>query len=130
MSLFGLFGSKSTSEVKDEKVIPWNKLTSLSQLDEIVKESKSKPVAIFKHSTHCGISRMVINQFEKSYDLEPRQMKLYYLDLLSYRNISDEIGFKFQVMHQSPQLIVVKNGVTVAHASHHSIQGGELIKFV
>lgn len=130
MSLFGLFGSKNSSEVKEENTIPWNKLMSLDQLEEIVNESKSMPVAIFKHSTRCGISRMVINQFEKSYDLEPNQMKLYYLDLLSYRNISDEVGFKFQVMHQSPQLIVVKNGVAVAHASHNSIQAGELANFI
>ena len=130
MSLFGLFGSKNTSEEKEKKSIPWNQLTSIDQLDKIVEESKSIPVAIFKHSTRCGISRMVMNQFEKSYDIDPNQMKLYYLDLLSYRNISDEIGYKFQVMHQSPQLIVVKNGVAVANASHHSIQAGELDNFI
>ena len=130
MSLFGLFGSKNASEEKEVKTIPWNQLTSLDQLDKIVEESKAMPVAIFKHSTRCGISRMVINQFEKSYDIEPNQMKLYYLDLLSYRNISDEVGYKFQVMHQSPQLIVVKNGVAIANASHHSIQAGELANFI
>ena len=130
MSLFGLFGSKNASEEKEVKMIPWNQLTSLDQLDKIVEESKTMPVAIFKHSTRCGISRMVINQFEKSYDIEPNQMKLYYLDLLSYRNISDEVGYKFQVMHQSPQLIVVKNGVAIANASHHSIQAGELANFI
>ncbi len=130
MSLFGLFGSRNTSEEKEKKSIPWNQLTSLGQLDEIVNESKSRPVAIFKHSTRCGISRMVMNQFEKSYDIDPNQMKLYYLDLLSYRNISDEVGYKFQIMHQSPQLIVIKNGVAVANASHHSIQAGELANFI
>ena len=85
---------------------------------------------IFKHSTRCGISRMVLKQFESNYDIDPSQMKLYFLDLLSNRDVSDEVGYKFQVMHQSPQLIVIKNGVAVAHASHHSINASELKKFI
>ena len=124
-----IFGANVIS-TEDKKVIPWNGLTSLDQLDEIVKESNDIPVVIFKHSTRCGISRMVINQFEKSYDIDTNNMKIYYLDLLNYRNISDEVGYKFQVMHQSPQLIVVKKGVAVAHSSHHNIQAGELMNFI
>ena len=64
--LFG--GNDGGTEPKEEKVIPWKRLTQLSQLEEIKKESKGKPVAIFKHSTSCGISRMVLKQFEAQYD--------------------------------------------------------------
>ena len=133
MSLFGLFGSKNASEEKAEKEknsVPWHALNSLEQLKTIVEESKTKPVAIFKHSTRCGISRMVLNQFESSYKLEDSQLKLYYLDLLSNRDVSDEVGFRFQVMHQSPQLLVIKNGNTVHHASHSSIQAQDLKTFI
>ncbi len=130
MSLFGLFGSKNASEEKEEKSIPWNRLQSIEQLNTISEESKTTPVVIFKHSTRCGISRMVLKQFESNYDIDPSQMKLYFLDLLSNRDVSDEVGYKFQVMHQSPQLIVIKNGVAVAHASHHSINASELKKFI
>lgn len=128
--MFGLFGSKDSSEKKEKEALPWDQLTAMEQLDTIVEESKTTPVAIFKHSTRCGISRMVLRNFESTYNIEPTQMKLYYLDLLNYRNISDEVGYKFQVVHQSPQLIVIKNGVAVAHASHHSIRAEELTKFV
>jgi len=128
MGLFGLFNSKENKEEKTP--LPWAMLTSISQLDTILEESKATPVVIFKHSTRCGISRMVLRQFESTYAIDPDKMKLYYLDLLSYRNISDEIGVRFQVMHQSPQLIVVKNQKAVAHASHHSIQAGELVNFI
>lgn len=121
-----ILGSKSTSEVKEEKIVPWHRLQSIDQLDAIVEESKSKPVAIFKHSTRCGISRMVMRQFESSYSVTEDQLKLYYLDLLSYRNVSDEVGYKFQVMHQSPQLIVIKNGSTIHHASHSGISASYL----
>ena len=132
MGLFGLFGSKDSSEkvVKEEKLVPWHRLTSIDQLETISEESKTKPVAIFKHSTRCGISRMVLKQFESSYQLEDSQLKLYFLDLLAFRNVSDEVGFKFQVMHQSPQLIVVKNETTVHHASHQGIQAQNLERFI
>lgn len=125
----GLF-NRSKKEKKEEVQVPWRVLSSLNQLEEIKEQSKSTPVAIFKHSTRCGISRMVLRQFESNYSLEDSQLKLYYLDLLNYRAISDEVGFTFQVLHQSPQLLVIKNGNAVAHASHHSIQAQELHKFI
>tara|TARA_R110002124_G_scaffold227889_1_gene393168 strand:+ start:68163 stop:68555 length:393 start_codon:yes stop_codon:yes gene_type:complete len=130
MSLFGLFGSKNSSEEKENNAVPWNRLLSLEQLNELEEESKTLPVAIFKHSTRCGISRMVLKQFESSYKIEPDKMKLYYLDLLNNRDVSDEVGYKFQVIHQSPQLIVIKNGNAVAHASHHSINSLDLHQYV
>lgn len=129
MGLFGLFGNKDASE-EEKKSINWKQLTSMEQLDEIVSASKSKTVAIFKHSTRCGISRMVLRNFENSYTLSEEQLDLYYLDLLSYRDISDAIGHRLQVIHQSPQLLVIKNGTAVAHASHHSINASELENFL
>ncbi|MBT8255984.1 MAG: bacillithiol system redox-active protein YtxJ [Bacteroidia bacterium] len=130
MSLFGWLGSKSPSETNDKKSIPWHRLSSLEQLETIEKESQTMPVAIFKHSSRCGISSMVLRNFENSYDLEENQMKLYFLDLLAFRQVSDEVGYKFQVVHQSPQLIVIKNGQTVAHASHQGIKAADLPQFI
>jgi bacillithiol system protein YtxJ len=131
MGIFNkIFGSSDASETPEPSKLQWTALTDMSQLDTIVEESKTKPVAIFKHSTRCGISKMVINQFERSYDLEAHQMKVYYLDLLNYRPISQEIAARFQVWHESPQLIVVKNGITVAHASHSQINTVPLAQFV
>jgi bacillithiol system protein YtxJ len=91
--------------------------------------SKSKTQFVFKHSTRCGISRMVMSQFESAYNLDINA-DLHYLDLLNYRDVSNEVGYKFQVMHQSPQLLVIKNGVVVAHASHGEINEIELSKFI
>ena len=71
---------------------------------------------------------MVMNQFVTMYDLD-LNADLYYLDLLNYRDVSNEIGYKFQVMHQSPQLLIIKNGTAVAHASHGAINDLELNKF-
>lgn len=121
-TIMGLFDKifSSSSEPTEEKTLPWIALTSVSQLDEIVEQSKTKTQVIFKHSTTCGISRMVMRQFVASYNVDIN-LDLYYLDLLKYREVSNETGYKFQVMHESPQLLVIKNGVVVAHASHGAI---------
>jgi bacillithiol system protein YtxJ len=128
MGIFNkIFGNDS--QPKETKVLPWKNLTTVSQLDEIAKLSLGKTQVIFKHSTRCGISSMVMNQFVAAFDLDIN-LDLYYLDLLSYRDVSNETGYKFQVMHQSPQLLVIKNGVVVAHASHGAINEIDLFKFV
>ncbi|WP_375239417.1 bacillithiol system redox-active protein YtxJ [Aurantibacter sp.] len=122
-----LFGG--TSEPKEEKVLPWINLTDIKQLDSIAEKSKTKTQLVFKHSTRCGISSMVLKQFETQYNLD-LNVDLYYVDLLNVREVSNEIGYKFQVMHQSPQLIVIKNGVAVAHTSHGAINDMDLSTFV
>ncbi len=120
MGLFDKLFSGSNGEKEDANT-PWKNLDLLTQLDEIVEQSKNKTQLIFKHSTRCGISRMVISQFKKDYNLNDTQADLYYLDLLNHRNISAAIADRFQVVHESPQLLVIKNGVVVKHASHGAI---------
>ena len=123
-----LFGG--SSEPKEEKILPWIALNNLSQLDAINAKSTTKTQVIFKHSTRCGISRMVMNQFVDAYNLTENDLDLYYLDLLNYRDVSNEVGYKFQVIHQSPQILVIKNGVVVAHDSHGAINEIDLTRFI
>ncbi|WP_417855144.1 bacillithiol system redox-active protein YtxJ [Xanthomarina gelatinilytica] len=119
-----------SSEDKEEKVLPWLTLTQVDQLKDIESKSKTKTQVIFKHSTRCGISRMVLKQFVASYNLTESDLDLYYLDLLNHRDVSNETGYKFQVMHESPQLLIVKNGVVVAHASHGAINSLNLEQYL
>jgi bacillithiol system protein YtxJ len=128
MSLFdNLFGGNTPQQMPDEF---WNVLDSLTELDAIEKESFTKPIAIFKHSTGCGISRMAWNQFKKEFNIPNDDMDLYYLDLLAYRSISNEIASRFKVVHQSPQLIVIKDGKAVYDTSHEGIDAEGLEKFI
>lgn len=108
----------------------WLPVTDVAQLDAMIQESQDKPVLIFKHSTRCGISRMALKQFENDYTIATGKMELYFLDLLAYRSVSNAIAERFGVVHQSPQLIVVKNGVSVYDASHGDIAAEELKQFV
>ena len=122
----GIFTSIfKSSEPKEEKLLPWINLHSLEQLNDIVDKSKTKTQVIFKYSTRCGISRMVMNQFVSAYDVDAN-FDLYYLDLLSHRDVSNEVGYKFQVMHESPQLLVINKGKITAHASHGAINSVDL----
>ncbi|WP_298496324.1 bacillithiol system redox-active protein YtxJ [uncultured Algibacter sp.] len=123
-----LFGGNA--EPKEEKVLPWIPLSELSQLETINDKSSTKTQVIFKHSTRCGISRMVMNQFVEAYGLTENDIDLHYLDLLNYREVSNEVGYKFQVLHESPQILVIKNGVVVTHASHGAINDVDLNRFV
>ena len=124
-----IFGSKEVSK-EPKKIIPWNRLSTIDQLNEIDKESYQQPIAIFKHSTRCGTSSMALRQFEKQFDVDNTNVKLYFLDLLSSRDVSNEIAIRFQVFHQSPQLIVLKEGNTIHHSSHYQIDAELLEQFV
>ena len=105
----------------DKSTLPWLELADLNQLDEIRECSKTKPQLIFKHSTRCGISRTVKREFEANFLFNDEEVNLFYLDLLSYRDISNEIAFRFGIHHESPQLLIIKNGEVVKHASHGKI---------
>ena len=133
MGIFNnMFGGKNDDADKAEKktYLNWIPLNDINQLEEIKEISKNESVLIFKHSTRCGISSMVIKQFEKLFQEEHTNLKVYYLDLLRYRNISDEVGYTFQVMHQSPQLVAIKNENSVFNASHYDITLTDLSRFL
>lgn len=130
MRLFRRFKSPQNENIEDTVQVPWHQLNKMEQLETIIEESGSKPVVIFKHSTRCGISRAVFRMFEKNYDFTDEQMRLYYLDLLQNREVSNEIANKFEVHHESPQLLVIKDGKAVFNTSHHSIEPNLLKKFL
>lgn len=127
MSLFNIFGNDSSKDNASLNM-DWNALTNLHQLSQIIEESNENPIVIFKHSTRCSISRFALKQFEKEFDLQGK-VKPYFLDLLEHRDISNEIAHQFGVQHQSPQLIVIQNGVAVYDTSHDSIDASALKRF-
>lgn len=122
-----IFGS--SEEENTSPKVNWIPLTDLGQLNEIINESVTKPVAIFKHSTRCSVSRMALRQFENEFDLS-NKVTLYFLDLLNHRDVSNEIATRFGVEHQSPQLILINNGKAVYDASHSSIDAESLERYL
>lgn len=119
----GLFDNllKSADKVENSLKIKWVALSDKAQLEEIIHLSSTMPVLIFKHSTRCGISKMALKTFEREFDLKETEITLCFLDLLNYRELSQDISTKFKVAHQSPQVLVIKNEEVIYHDSHNYI---------
>ncbi len=122
--LKNIFGSSENQPEKTSNV-NWINLNDLGQLNEVQEISNQKPVLIFKHSTTCSVSRMALKNFEREFDLHDK-VDTYFLDLLNHRDISNEIASRFQVIHQSPQLLLIKEGNCTYNVSHSSIEASEL----
>jgi bacillithiol system protein YtxJ len=104
----------------------WITLNQTEQLDEIALKSNQKPQVIFKHSTTCSISQMALARFERA--VAPEEIDFYLLDLLNFRSISSAIAEKFQVHHESPQILLIKNGECIYDESHYGIMMDELVE--
>ena len=97
----------------------WINLTSEEELHQIKVNSNTKPQVIFKHSTRCSISSVAKNRMERS--TQPGEIDFYFLDLLKYRLVSNKIVEVFNVFHESPQILLIKNGECVYDESHSGI---------
>ena len=117
----GLFNRDSNSSFS------WGFLTELSKFNEAIELSANKPVLFFKHSTRCGISTMILRQFELSWNTD-LTCELFLLDLLKNKELSNQMAFYLQVIHQSPQVILVINKNVIFHASHHDIDTSHIEK--
>ena len=109
-------------KTKKEMNKNWSNLTEENQIAEIIALSSSIPVYIFKHSTTCGISAQAKENVEISYKNTDKPLSFYYLDLLKFRSISNEVASKLNVHHQSPQLILIHDGQVAFTTSHHKIK--------
>jgi bacillithiol system protein YtxJ len=105
----------------------WNELRSVNQIDQILKESKESPVLIFKYSSRCSLSRMALDRLERRWsETEMTGIKPYFLDLISYRDISNRIAHIFDVEHESPQVLIIENEKAIYDQSHMGIDYQEI----
>jgi bacillithiol system protein YtxJ len=102
----------------------WIPLDNLEQLLDIANVQGYS--VIFKHSTRCSVSMMAKKRFEHDWDSIPEGTPVYFLDLISYREVSNKIAEQFQVHHESPQLLLIKTGECIYETSHGEISAEEL----
>ena len=107
----------------------WNALESLEDWKAVLNASYEQPVVVFKHSTRCSISRMALKLTEQRWEL-PEAVLPFLLDLLNYRAISNAIATDLQTEHQSPQLLLIRDGKTVHHANHSNIDPVDLLPYL
>lgn len=103
----------------------WKLLTTEDQLQQIKEQSALMPQVIFKHSTRCATSSIAKNRLEKSHT--PEKVEFYFLDLLKYRSVSNKIATDFHVHHESPQVLLIKDGECIYDESHLGISMQDLI---
>lgn len=106
----------------------WIHLTDEEQLKQLVTKSHLKPQVIFKHSTRCSISAVALQRLQKV--SQPSDIDFYFLDLLSYRSLSNAIAEAFAVTHESPQILLIQNGECVYDESHMGIRMNEILEHV
>ncbi|MBL56041.1 MAG: bacillithiol system redox-active protein YtxJ [Flavobacteriales bacterium] len=100
----------------------WINLNSEEQINEIDEKSFTKTQIIFKHSTRCSISLFAKKILLREYNQDVQsKADVFYLDLIAFRQISNKIASKYHVVHESPQILVIKKGRCVFHASHSEV---------
>jgi bacillithiol system protein YtxJ len=102
----------------------WLPIRETQEWKTILENSNDYPQIVFKHSTRCNISALAKSRVEKMFSDKDH---FYLLDLLQYRNISNTIASDLQITHESPQVLVIKNGHCVYHESHTAINYDDII---
>jgi bacillithiol system protein YtxJ len=93
-------------------------------LDKLITDSNDKPVVIFKHSNACGISSAAYREMEKL------AAPVNLLEVQSARDVSRELADMTGIRHETPQVIVLKDGKAVWNASHFDVKAGAVLKAV
>ncbi len=134
MGIFDRFksGNESTNQPSSgpttaKQAIEWQQLISVDQITDLLDQSHEQTVFIFKHSTRCIISSMVLRDLESCADQLSEKGSWQFLDLIAYRECSNQVADQFGVVHQSPQMIVLKNGSVIWEASHQSISAETIL---
>lgn len=103
----------------------WISLEDEQQLGEIKEKSVTRPQVIYKHSIRCGVSSVVKSRLERA--KLPTDIDYYFLDIIHYRRISNKISEEFNVYHESPQVLIIRNRECVYDESHMGITAQEIV---
>ena len=110
-------------------IMNWQELETQAQLEQIDRESAQRPVLLFKHSTRCGISSAALGRLERKWQAQDSEkITPYFLDLIRHRDISGAIAAHYTIPHESPQVLLIKNGVCVYSATHLGIDYDEILE--
>lgn len=102
----------------------WIKLTNEEQLKEITQNSHQRAQVIFKHSTRCSISSTALGRLEKAQ--APFDVDFFLLDLLQNRSLSSKVAQTFGVNHESPQVLIIRQGQCIFDESHLGISMADI----
>lgn len=107
-------------------MIPWILLTNKEQVKDLIESSHQKPLVIFKHSTRCSVSAVAKYRLESDWSFDAAELDAYFLDLIMHRDVSNYISEAFGIYHESPQMLLIREGECVCDASHLDISVHEI----
>jgi len=93
-------------------------------LENLLTDSRQKPVIVFKHSNACSISARAYREMEKF------EGQVNILEVQSAREVSRELANLTGIRHETPQVIVLRDGKAVWNASHFDVTAGDVAKAV
>lgn len=107
----------------------WNKLSTATQIEELKQLSHEKPVLIFKHSTRCSVSSLSLDRLLRNWkSADEDRVSPYFLDLIAHRSLSNQIEKEFGIPHESPQVIILKEGKAIYDNSHYGISYQDIME--
>lgn len=104
----------------------WRELNSEGGLEELISRSKEQPQLIFKHSNRCSISSVAFQRLQKA--TRPDYIDFYLVDVIGHRDLSNKIAQRFGVNHESPQVLLIRNGECIFDESHFGIHMEDIIE--
>ena len=109
----------------------WLPLTDPAQIEAALAGSQGRTIAFFKHSTRCSISKMALMFLEEDWDAQsPLVAEWYFVDILAHRPVSNQLAERLQETHESPQLLLVRDGECIYEASHNEIKADRIEAFL
>jgi bacillithiol system protein YtxJ len=105
-------------------------LQTIEELNKTLEESKNHPVLLFKHSNACPISSRAFREFQRYLEDADPEVSYHLVIVQHARPVSNEIESRLNLLHESPQAILVKNGREIWNASHNEITASRLAETV
>ena len=123
-----LDGIKNAFSGDDSTADFWNQLTEEGQIDQILEQSKNQPQLIYKHSARCSVCWFSKSELENAADEIGSQADMNFVDVINSRNVSNKLAEVLGIKHESPQVILIKDGEAIWHDSHGSIKGAKVLE--
>ena len=102
-------------------------LRDLESLDAAIAESGDRPVLLFKHSRHCGVSCEALDELHSHIEGRTGTATAYkMITVQTHRPLSDAVAQRLGIRHEPPQAILLRDGKAVWTASHFRITANQL----
>lgn len=100
----------------------WIPLNEPEQIEQVLERSKNKPQIIYKHSTRCAVSSIALFSLQGLSADTKEQADFNFLNVIDQRELSKFVSEKLQIRHESPQLLLIRDGEVEWHGSHYEVK--------